>query len=242
MTGVALVTGGGRGLGRSFAIALAQAGMRVAVCARTTDQIRETVGLIGGGIAITADVTGRDDVAEMVTRVERELGPIDLLVNNAGAGPPFGPTWKVDPAEWWRTLETNVGGPMLCCHAVLPGMIERGSGRIINVASGAGTVSIPYMSAYVTSKSALIRFTEVLAEEVRPYGIAVFAIQPGTVRTAMAEELMASEEGARWLPWFKEIFDQGRDDTPERGTKLVLRLASGAADSFSGRFLTPEFE
>jgi NAD(P)-dependent dehydrogenase (short-subunit alcohol dehydrogenase family) len=92
------------------------------------------------------------------------------------------------------------------------------------------------MSAYVTSKSALIRFTEVLADEVRPHGVSVFAIQPGTVRTALAEELMRSEAGARWMPWFKKIFDEGRDVTAVPGTELVLYLASGMADALSGRY------
>ncbi len=240
MNGVALVTGGGRGLGRAFALGLAKAGMQVAVSARTAGQIDETVALIRaeGGIALTvqADVTDQAAVTKMALQVEAELGPIDLLVNNAGAGPPFGPTWQADAADWWRTVEVNLKGPMLCCHAVLPGMIARGRGRIINVSSGAGTFSIPYMSAYVTSKCALIRFTEVLADELRPHDVSVFAIQPGTVRTAMAGDLMASEAGVRWMPWFKKIFDEGRDDSTQPGTDLVLYLASGAADSLSGRF------
>jgi len=237
---VALVTGGGRGLGRAFAIALARKGMSVAVAARSVNELDETVRIIHseghGAMAIPADVTLRADVQSMVDTVEETLGPIDLLVNNAGSGPPFGPTWEQDADEWWRTVETNLKGPFLCCNAVLPRMIERKQGRIINVASGAGTRSIPYMSAYVTSKAAVIRFTEVLADEVRTHGISVFAIQPGTVRTAMAEELLRSEACQRWLPWFKSIFDEGRDDQPDAGVELVLYLASGAADTLSGRF------
>ena len=111
----------------------------------------------------------------------------------------------------------------------------RGRGRIVNVASGAGTVSIPYMSAYV-SANALIRLTETLADELRGHGISVFAIQPGTIKTAMTEELMHSKEGKRWLPWFKQIFDNGLDDSPKAAEELVLYLASGEADSLSGRF------
>jgi len=240
--GVALITGGGRGLGRAFAIALARNGMRVAVASRNTNQLEETVQLIRSeghkAIAVPANVTIRKDVQRMVGTVESELGPVDLLVNSAGSGTPFGPTWELDGEEWWRTVETNLKGPLLCCNAVLQGMTQRKHGRIINVASAAGTRSIPYMSAYVTSKAALIRFTEVLADEVREHGVSAFAIQPGTVRTAMAEELMRSEAGKRWLPWFKTIFDQGRDDPPETGTELVLYLASGAADALSGRFFS----
>jgi NAD(P)-dependent dehydrogenase (short-subunit alcohol dehydrogenase family) len=173
----------------------------------------------------------------MVDNVEAQLGEIELLVNSAGAGRPFGPTWETDPNEWWSTVEINLKGPLLCCAAVMRGMARRNRGRIINVASGAGTISIPYMSAYVTSKAGLIRFTEVLADEARPHGVSVFAIQPGTVRTAMAEELLQSEAGERWLPWFKTIFDEGRDDTFDPAAALVLYLASGAADALSGRML-----
>jgi NAD(P)-dependent dehydrogenase (short-subunit alcohol dehydrogenase family) len=237
---VALVTGGGRGLGRAFAVALAGAGARVAVVARTREQLDETVGLIrangGEALAVPADVTDKNAVLEMVRRVEDGFGPVSLLVNNAGAGAPFGPTWDVDADQWWRTVETNLRGPLLCSHAVMRGMIARREGRMINICSGAGTMSVPFMSAYVTSKSALIRFTEVLADEIRPHGVSVFAIQPGTVRTALAEELMSSEGGARWMPWFQRIFDEGRDVTALPGTELVLYLASGMADELSGRY------
>lgn len=237
---VAVVTGGGRGLGRAFAVSLAQSGMRVSVAARSGDQLDETVRIIraGGGeaLSLATDITDKAAVAALMRATETHLGPVDLLVNCAGAAKPFGPTWEVDANEWWRTVETNLKGPLLCSNAVIPGMIERGQGRIINIASGAGIMSVPYMSAYVTGKTALIRLTEVLADELRKTGVTVFAIQPGTVRTAMADELMSSEAGARWLPWFKKIFDDGRDDAPDPGVELVLYLASGQADALSGRF------
>ena len=227
-------------MGRAFAVSLAEAGARVAVAARSADQLGETVRLIrangGEALAVPADVTDKNAVAEMVRLVEDRLGAVNLLVNNAGAGAPFGPTWDVDADQWWRTLETNLRGPFLCSIAVMKGMVSRRDGRIINVCSGAGTISVPFMSAYVTSKSALIRFTEVLADELRPHGVSVFAIQPGTVRTALAEDLMHSEAGARWMPWFKNIFDEGRDVTTLPGTELVLYLACGMADELSGRY------
>jgi NAD(P)-dependent dehydrogenase (short-subunit alcohol dehydrogenase family) len=237
---VAIVTGGGRGFGRAFAIALAGAGMRVAVAARTGSQLDETAALIrtrgGEAMTVPADVSDIQDVSRMVRTVEEQFGEIDLLVNNAGIGRPFGPTWETEPEEWWRALEVNLKGPLCCCTAVMRGMVERKRGRIINVASGAGTVSIPYMSAYVTGKTALIRLTEVLADEARRHGISVFAIQPGTVRTAMAEDLIQSAAGKRWMPWFQQIFDEGRDDSFQPGVDLVLYLASGRADALSGRF------
>jgi NAD(P)-dependent dehydrogenase (short-subunit alcohol dehydrogenase family) len=238
---VALVTGGGRGLGRAMALALAAAGARVAVVARSPDQLAQTAALIAGAggraLAYPADVTDRQAVEEVVRRVERELGPVDLLVNNAGAGGPIGPLAESDPDDWWRCLEVNLRGPLLCAHAVLPGMLARRRGRIVNVASGAGTRAIPYLSAYVAGKAALIRLTENLAAEVGEQGVRVFAIQPGTVRTAMAEEALRSEAGRRWLPWFREVFERGQDVPPEPAARLVVFLASGGADALSGRFL-----
>jgi NAD(P)-dependent dehydrogenase (short-subunit alcohol dehydrogenase family) len=174
----------------------------------------------------------------MVTEVEISLGSVDLLVNSAGLAGPIGPTWETDPDEWWRCLEVNLRGPMLCSRAVLHGMIARGGGRIVNVASGAGTFAIPYLGAYITSKTALIRFTEILALESAEQGIKVFAIEPGTVRTSMAEYALESEEGRRWMPWFGEIFRRGEDVPPDHAADLVVLLASGRADTLSGRFFT----
>lgn len=241
---VALVTGGGRGIGRAISEALAAAGAAVAVVARSSEQLLETVRRItatgGRALAHTADVTDRQAVEQAVAAIERQFGPVDLLINNAGQAKPFGPLAEIDPDEWWRCLEVNLRGPLLCSHAVLPRMIRRRRGRIINVASGAGTRAIPALSAYVVSKAALIRLTENLAAEVRGQGIQVFAIQPGTVRTAMAKEALASEAGLRWMPWFREIFERGLDVPPDRAAQLVLLLASGRADALTGRFFAVE--
>src|SRR5690242_8071123 len=117
---VSLVTGGGRGLGRAIALRLAKAGARVAVSARSGDQIGETVQLIesagGAGLAVTADVSDPAAVGRMIETVRKKLGPVDVLVNNAGTGGPFGPLWENDPVQWWDAFEVNVRGPFLCCH------------------------------------------------------------------------------------------------------------------------------
>jgi len=243
--GVALVTGAGRGLGRAYALGLAAAGMRVAVVARSSDQIGETVRLIeeAGGMAIaqSADVSDPVAVRRIAEETREKLGPVDLLINNAGAPGPLGPASEADPDDWWRCFETNMRGPFLCCREIVPGMVARGRGRIINIASGAGTIGIPYMSAYVSSKAALIRFSETLAGELAGTGVTVFSIQPGTVRTSMAEDVLASKEALRWLPWFKTIFDEGQDVSTDPATGLVIFLASGKADQLSGRFfMVPE--
>jgi NAD(P)-dependent dehydrogenase (short-subunit alcohol dehydrogenase family) len=238
---IALITGGGRGLGRAFALGLAAAGAAVAVIARSEEQIEETARMVreagGKALAVRADVADPSAVDAMARRVEKELGPVDVLVNNAGAGGVFGPSWEADADKWWSCMETNVRGPFLCARAFLPGMIARRRGSIINVASGAGAIKIPYMSAYVISKAALIKYTELLAAEAGPHGISAFAIQPGTVRTAMLDEILNSPEASRWLPWVRQIVDAGQDVTPDAAVQLVLLLTSGRADALSGRML-----
>jgi NAD(P)-dependent dehydrogenase (short-subunit alcohol dehydrogenase family) len=239
---VAIVTGGGRGLGQAMAQALAAAGASVVVTARSEDQLAETVALIdkAGGrvVAIRADVTSWDSVERLAQEVERQFGSIDLLVNNAGIAGPLGPIWETDADEWWQVLDVNLRGCFLCARAVLPGMIRRQRGRIINVGSGASTVPIPYMSAYCTSKAALARFTECLIADAGAQGIAAFTLDPGTVRTAMAEYGIQSDAAKKWIPWFRTIFDEGRDVPPERSAQLVVLLASGRADNLSGSFVS----
>lgn len=239
---VTLVTGAGRGLGRAMALRLAADGAHVAVVARTASELAETVRLVveagGRARAFVADVTDADAVARLVDDVERDVGPIDVLVNNAGHGGTPGPVWTLDPDEWWTTQTVNLRGPFLCMRAVLARMVARHSGRVVNVSSRAGNVAIPHASAYATSKTALTRLTEIAAAEARPYGVYVFAIEPGTVRTAMTERLIESDAGRTWLPWYRETFDTGRDARPEEGAVLVARLAAGEADALTGRFIS----
>jgi NAD(P)-dependent dehydrogenase (short-subunit alcohol dehydrogenase family) len=237
---VAVVTGGGRGIGRAIAATLSAAGMTTAVLARSASEIEEAARTIeqAGGRAkpFAADVTDAVAVAKAFREIERSLGSVAVLVNNAAIPGPIGPFCETDLDEWWRTLDVNLRGPMLCSRVALPGMISRRKGRIINIASSA--LPVAYFSSYVTSKAALVRFTETIAAEVRPYGISMFVAGPGTVRTPLAEHSLRSLDGQKWLPWFKRIFDEGLDVPAERPSRLVLELASGRADILSGRFLS----
>ena len=238
---VTVVTGAGRGIGRATALALAQAGALVGVVARSEAQVAETVGAIneagGEALAVTADVGDPAAVERAAQQVEAALGPVDLLVNNAATPGPLGPMWEVDADDWWHSFEVNLRGPFLCSRALLPGMIARRRGRIINLATSAATVAVAHLGAYVVAKTALLRFTENLAAELLNSGVSVFAIDPGTVRTALSQHLLESEAGKKWLPWFRKLFDQGRDVPPEKAAQLVVHLASGGADALSGRFL-----
>jgi NAD(P)-dependent dehydrogenase (short-subunit alcohol dehydrogenase family) len=236
---VAVVTGAGRGIGRAVALALAQAGAKVAALARTRGEIEETAALIkksGSAQALAVDVTDTSGVHRAMATIEAALGPVDVLVNNAGQLGRIGPFADSDPDEWWRVFDVNVRGPMLCTRAVLPGMIARGRGRIVNIASG--VLPYPYLTAYVTSKTALVRFSETLAAETRARGVQVFAIGPGTIRTTMSEHSVTSEEGRRWIPWFGRIFTEKLDVPMEWPVQLVVDLASGRADALSGRYVT----
>jgi NAD(P)-dependent dehydrogenase (short-subunit alcohol dehydrogenase family) len=228
----AVVTGGRRGLGRAFAQALAATGRQVAIVARQAIEVE-------GTRTFVADVTDETGIDRAFGDIERSLGPVDLLVNNAGVIGPLGPFTESSVAQWWRTLEVDLLGQVICAHRVLPSMIARRSGRIVNIASGGGATMFPYFSAYVTAKTALIRFSECLAHEVKPHGVAVFAMGPGTVRTAMSEHSLNSLEGKKWLPWFADIFRQGRDLPAERPAQLLCQLASGRFDALSGRYVNP---
>ena len=222
---VALVTGGGRGIGRNTAVELAGAGMKVAVSARSKDEIERVAAEIGG-IAIQCDVSDRAQVDRMVAETEEQLGPIDLLVANAGMAPDEDTAWEMEPADWWRTFEINVLGVYLCNRAVIPGMLERGRGRIVNVASGAAYLPGSSGTSYSASKAAVHRFSETLANQLEGR-IPVFSISPGLVRT----ELIGSNFGddAPWTP-------------PELAPRLVRALASGRLDALSGRYLHAEHD
>jgi 3-oxoacyl-[acyl-carrier protein] reductase len=222
---VALVTGGGRGIGRAIAVELAQAGMRVAVAARTRDQIEATAREIGG-LAATVDVTDRAAVEKLVGETEQELGPIDLLVANAGISPSEPSAWEIEPDEWWRVLEVNVLGVYLTCRSVIPGMLDRGRGRIVITGSGSAYLPGSKTTAYPTSKAAVVRFGETLANQLEGR-IPVFPVSPGLVRTEMTEGRFPDD--APWTP-------------PECAPRLVRALASERFDRLSGRYLHAEHD
>jgi 3-oxoacyl-[acyl-carrier protein] reductase len=224
LTGVALVTGGGRGIGRNVALELAGAGMKVAVSARSQDEIEDVAAEIGG-IAIQCDVSDRAQVEAMVAETEEKLGPIDLLVANAGMAPDEDAAWEMEPSDWWRTFEVNVLGVYLCNRAVIPGMLDRGRGRIVNVASGAAYLPGSSGTSYAASKAAVHRFSETLANQLEGR-IPVFSISPGLVRTSMTDDF---GDNAPWTP-------------PELAPRLVHALASGKLDALSGRYLHAEHD
>jgi NAD(P)-dependent dehydrogenase (short-subunit alcohol dehydrogenase family) len=231
---LALVTGASRGVGQELARALAADGVDVALAARS--DLSETARLVEGAgrraLSLALDVTDGPAVEAAVAQAERELGPLELVVNNAGTDRAFGPLWETDPELWWSDVEIHLRGTYFVCRAALPSMLEHGAGRIVNVSSNAALRPSPYNSAYGAAKAAILNLTESLAASLEGTGVSVFAISPGYVRTAMTERLLELQEERGWFP---HLVDRETLD-PALASRLVLELASGKADRLSGGY------
>lgn len=219
---VAIVTGASRGIGRATATALTRRGVHVALVARDRNALAEVETTLHGGgarlITAPADVRDAAEVEAIVEAAERNLGPIDLLVNNAGVVLRR-PVVETEEADWDLVLDVNLKGAFLCTKAVLPSMIARKRGRIVNVSSISGTLGTPELSAYCASKWGLIGFTKATAEEVRPHGVQIYAVSPGSVNTAMLREGSPGAEP---------------DMEPDDVAQLIVYLATDAPDAMTG--------
>jgi len=242
---VAIVTGAGRGFGKAIAKRLAAEGAAVALVSRSREQLETAAAEIaeaGGRVAIArADVTSREDVANAVITAESELGPVTLLVNNAGVPGPFGPLSEIDPDRWWAAQAVHIKAPVLFLNELLPGMINRKAGRVIIVSALAARMAAAYMSAYCTGKIAQSRLVEEVALENKDHGLAAFAIDPGFVFTGIAEETMNDPAAKRWLPGMVErltaVSKAPVSDDLARCAQRCVDLASGRYDGLSGRYM-----
>lgn len=236
-----IVTGSGSGIGRALALAFGREGASVVCCARRPALIEETVAGIeedgGRGLAAPTDVTKREQVAAMVERTLAAFGQIDVLFNNAGSFRAIGGLWEVDPDVWWRDVTVNLLGPMLCCHEVLPHMIARDEGIIINMNGGGATVALAGGSGYGCSKAGLMRMTDNIATELKRVGSSVlaFGMGPGLVRTDMTEYQATRPEGLKWIPGTRESFEQQRTRPPEDCAAATIELVRLACPEISGR-------
>jgi 3-oxoacyl-[acyl-carrier protein] reductase len=239
---VALVTGAGRGIGRAIAVALSAAGANLVLAARSRAELEQTATQTAAPAAscltVPADMASSGDIDQLVKIALERFGQIDLLVNNAGIQGPIGPLVKIDEQEWMHTLDVDLMGPVRCMRRVLPGMIARRSGKIVNVAGGGATAPRPCFSAYAAAKVALVRVTETVAEEVRPYNVQVNAIAPGAVNTQMLEAVLRAGEAAG-----KELEAARRQQRnggtpPELAAQLVVFLASESSGALTGKLIS----
>ncbi len=242
---VAVVTGGGRGLGRAIALGLAGRGARVVAVARTADQLVETerlaVDLPGSLVGMACDVSDHRAVADLAGEIRERLGPPTILVNAAGVFGPIALVQDADPEDWQRTILVDAVAAFYTVHAFLGGMLQAGWGRIVNVSSAAALHPPgPINSAYGTAKAALNQFTRHLAAEVAGSGVTANVIHPGDVRTAMWADIRERVAGlgavavnyVAWADWVEET----GGDPPEKAVALVLRLTSDAGGNTNGIF------
>ena len=201
---VAIVTGAGGGFGRAIAARFAAEGAAVTVTSRTKAQLDETLAQIesagGRGLAVVGDATDRADVARVVGETQRRLGPISILVSNAGVPGPFGPVGEIDPDDWWAAQAVHLRALFLFATAILPQMKERREGCIITICSPRAKMVTPNLSAYCLGKTSQARFMQLLASEVKDFGITAVAADPGSAITQMAEATINSPNAQRWMP------------------------------------------
>jgi len=237
-----LVSGAGSGIGRALALEFAREGARVACCGRRKERLDDTVQLIksegGNGLAVSADITDAAQVKVAIECTRDNFGEIDLLFNNAGSFDSIAGVHESDAEIWWRDVEINLKGSFLLIREILPAMMARNSGIIINMDGGRPVGG----SGYASGKAGLMELTRVLNEELKSQNsdVLVYSAGPGLVRTEMTELQVSSEAGQRWIPSTRESFESGNLREPEDIARATIELLKVAAKRNSGRSYYPD--
>lgn len=240
---VAIITGASRGIGETIAHAFAMEGANLVLVSRHLSEAENTASRIRtlghSVLALKADVSIKEEVANIVRSTVKEFGKIDILVNNAGIQGPIGLLVDNDIEHWIETININLIGTVLCTRAVLPLMIQRRSGKIINLSGGGATSPRPHFSAYAASKTAVVRITETVAAEVRDFNIQINAIAPGAVNTRMLQQVLeaGAAAGEKALADVEHQLQTG-GTPPEKAAALAVFLASDESDGLTGRLIS----
>ena len=239
---VVAVTGSGSGIGRALAVSFAAAGARVACLGRRIERLQETVREIeangGKGLAAPADITDPDQVAEAVANITQKLGPVDVLFNNAGSFASLGALAEVDHDIWWQDVTVNIKGTMLMMREVLPGMIERDCGVIINMNGGRP----PGGSGYATGKAGVMELTRVAALELEQLKshVIILGAGPGLVQTEMTQLQADSAAGQRWIPSTKQSIDAGTTRSPFDIAHKTIEVLQLLKPEWNGKYFGPD--
>lgn len=238
-----VVTGAGRGIGEAVARAFARAGAHLVLFARTGAEVErvaheaEKHGV--QALALTGDVSRCADVERLAAVAVKKFGRIGVLINAAGVYGPIGPLVENDMEEWVRAIEINLLGTVFCLRAVLPHMVRQRKGVVVNFSGGGAVTPFPRFSAYGASKAAVVRLTETVAEEVKPFGVRVNTIAPGAVNTRLLEQVLAAGERSGAEFYAKSLAQKSSGGTPpERAAELAVFLASPVAEGVTGRLIS----
>lgn len=240
----ALITGGTRGLGALLVRRFWLAGYSLAVVARQEADIRKVLSELTKrndqeALALPCDMCSTSQIAALIERVRNTCSPLKVLINNAAVQGPIGPVWENDFSAWDRALQVDLLTPVALCRGLIPFMNRTGGGSIINLSGGGATGPRPNFSAYATAKAGLVRFSETIAEELKPSGIRVNCIAPGAMKTAMLEELLSKGDaaGERELSLANKVFEEG-GASMDRVADLALFLASDASKGITGKLIS----
>jgi len=243
----AIITGANQGFGLAVAKEFVKEGASVVICARNLSKLKEAANdlriIAGPGqnvITVQADVSKEKDVKRVIKNGIKELRHIDILVNNAGVYGPKGLIENIDAVEWTKAIEINLFGVFYACKYILPHMKKNKFGKIINLSGGGATNPLPRISAYASSKAAVVRLTETLAEEYSGYGIDINAIAPGALNTRLLEEALEAGPEIVGEPFYEKALKQKEaGGVPlEKGASLCAYLASSESNGITGKLIS----